>query len=163
MVRGAFPYVNPIWPLSKYEFRRNRSWPHPDTVSYALRPLRLCDPCNSARFFPVILTPADLWYHSRFPRYWHLTVFVTQHEDVHEQELGILVVGFNFISNLFSPLNFWKAKIQRYDMFYLVGVGRRRETAVDARRGKRNRSYKPKRVSDLLLYAVGVELSDARD
>ena len=27
-------------------------------------------------FFPVILTPADLWYHSGFPRYRHLTVFV---------------------------------------------------------------------------------------
>ena len=31
-----FTYFNPIWPLSKYEFRRNRSWPHPDTVSYVL-------------------------------------------------------------------------------------------------------------------------------
>ena len=31
-----FTYFNPIWPLSKYEFRRNRSWPHPDTVSYVV-------------------------------------------------------------------------------------------------------------------------------
>ena len=25
--------INPIWPLSKYEFWRNRSWPHPDTFA----------------------------------------------------------------------------------------------------------------------------------
>ena len=31
-------------------------------------------------FFLDVLTPADLWFHSRFPRYLHLAVFVTQHE-----------------------------------------------------------------------------------
>ena len=40
--------------------------------------------CKKNRFFyiqnlfAVVLTPADLWYHSRFPRNRHLTVFVTR-------------------------------------------------------------------------------------
>ena len=38
-------------------------------------------------FFPVVLTPADLWYHSRFPRYRHLAVFVTD-KDVHGRGIG---------------------------------------------------------------------------
>ena len=36
--------------------------------------------CLYSEFFLVVLTPADLWYHSWFPRYRHLAVFVT---DVH--------------------------------------------------------------------------------
>ena len=42
-----------------------------------------------SEFFLGVLTPADLWYLSWFPRYRHVTVFVTQ------QELGILVVGLD--------------------------------------------------------------------
>ena len=44
-------------------------------------------------FFLVVLTPADLWYHAWFPRYRHLTLFVTEQEqEEEEQELGILGV-----------------------------------------------------------------------
>ena len=43
------------------------------------------------------MTPADLWYHACFPRYRHLTLFVTEQEQEQEQqELGILGVGFIF-------------------------------------------------------------------
>ena len=49
----------------------------------------------SELFFSVVLTPADLWYHAWFPRYRHLTLFVTQEQEQQqqEQELGILGVG----------------------------------------------------------------------
>ena len=52
--------------------------------------MRLCDPRNGFQdFFPDVLTPADLSYHSRFPRYRHVTfLFVT------DEELGILEVVF---------------------------------------------------------------------
>ena len=33
--------------------------------------------CYLFRFFPVVFTPADLWYHVWFLRYRHVTVFVT--------------------------------------------------------------------------------------
>ena len=44
---------------------------------------------------PVVLKPADLCYHAWFPRYRHLTLFVTQQQ---EQELGILGVGYLFVN-----------------------------------------------------------------
>ena len=45
--------------------------------------------------FPVVLTPADIFYHSCFPRYRQVTVFVTRRgEEDMQEELGILVVGF---------------------------------------------------------------------
>ena len=52
--------------------------------------------------FPVVLTPADIFYHSRFPRYRQVTVFVTQRNFV-TQELGILGVRLkSFLVLLFS-------------------------------------------------------------
>ena len=38
--------------------------------------------------FLVVLTPAYLWYHAWFPRYRHLTLFVTQQQQ--EQELFLV-------------------------------------------------------------------------
>ena len=41
---------------------------------------------------------ADLWYHAWFPRYCHLTLFVTEQEQEQQQqqELGILGVGLSY-------------------------------------------------------------------
>ena len=47
-----------------------------------------------SEFFPVVLTPADLWYHTWFPRYRHLTLFVTYWQtDEEQEELRIIGVG----------------------------------------------------------------------
>ena len=54
--------------------------PSRNTRSYTLRSVPSSPGrsffCLYSEFFLVVLTPADLWYHSRFPRYRHLAVFV---------------------------------------------------------------------------------------
>ena len=63
-------------------------------------------------FFPVVLTPADLWYHSRFPRYRHVTVFVTRRG---EEELGILGVRYISMSECTNvPNRFYCQRCQQY-------------------------------------------------
>ena len=67
--------------------------------------------------FPVVLTPADLWYDTRFPRYCNPDFlsqgfFVTCRTE--EEELRILVVGCNLCNVTCTKIkqNKWNKQMQ---------------------------------------------------
>ena len=93
----------------------------------------------SIPLFPVVLTPADLWYHSRFPRYRHLAVFcdgqMTVLQDV--QELGILVVRFKYNTTIIMIQSFLIVIFNPWSLHWL------RLKAHNAGEGQQTLSDKP--------------------